>query len=257
MKKGKNRGQRTRKENRDSKVDKRYSRSLEAQHEIKEDLGKKNNFKPVQAKNDFQKRVIKALETRKVIVISSCAGTGKSYLAMCKALEDQLSSDCKINLARPAVGMSTSLGLLKGGIREKYEPYLMPLISVIKDSLGAGYYECGLKNGNIELMPFEYLRGLNLDGWTIADEAQNCKASELYSVLTRITETGKLILLGDKTQHDLEGQDGITWLKRFVYDNDLHDQVEFIEGDSDDIVRSEFVKAVVKAREKETGKYTN
>lgn len=247
-----------RKFNRRNKIDTKESRITQGELQNSEFRQRKYTFKPVQAKNDFQKRVFKALSTKKVVVISSCAGTGKSFLTMSKALEDYTKGlTSKIYLARPAVGMSNSLGMLKGDLRSKYEPYLMPLISVIIDSLGKGFYECGLHNGTLELLPFEYLRGRNLDGYTIVDEAQNCSASELYSVLTRITEDGRLVLLGDKTQHDLSGKDGLTWLREFVYSNDLHDQVEFIEGTSDDIVRSEFVKAVVKARESETGQYTN
>ena len=247
-----------RKANRDPKVDKRSSKVLQGNLQNSREKLRKTTFRPIQAKNEFQKRVFIALANKQVVVVSSPAGTGKSLLAMSKALEDYTKGFIdKIYLSRPAVGMANSLGLLKGGIKDKYEPYLMPLISVIKDSLGAGFYECGVNNGNIELLPMEYLRGRNLDGYTIVDESQNASASELYSILTRITETGKLVLLGDKTQHDLHGEDGLTWLRNFVNNNNLHDKVEFIEGSSDDIVRSEFVKAVVKAKESETGFYTN
>ena len=247
-----------RKKNRNNKVDKRKFRLLEGQKRNGEERERKYTFKPVQAKNEFQKRVFLALASKQVVVISSPAGTGKSYLTMSKALEEYTKGQThKICLSRPAVGMANSLGLLKGGIREKYEPYLMPLISVIKESLGKGFYECGISNETIELLPMEYLRGRNLDGFTILDEAQNASASELYSILTRITEKGKLVLLGDKTQHDLQGEDGLTWLRNFVNNNNLHDKVDFIEGTSDDIVRSEFVKSIVKAKESETGIYTN
>jgi phosphate starvation-inducible PhoH-like protein len=241
-----------RKQNRDKKIDKKFKRAEEGTHKISEDRNKKIQFRPVQAKNEFQKRVFRALSSKKVIVVSGPAGVGKSFLTMSKALEDYTRGlTHKIYLARPAVGMSNSLGMLKGDLRQKYEPFLMPLVSVITESLGRGFYECALNNGNVEMVPFEYLRGRNLDGWTIVDEIQNCSASELYSVLTRITDTGKLVLLGDKTQHDLNGEDGVTWLKEFVYNNNLQEHVEFIEGDSDDIVRSDFVKAIVKAKERE------
>ena len=251
-----------RKKNRNSKldkrVDKRQFRVLEGQKRNGEERERKYTFKPVQAKNEFQKRVFVALANKQVVVISSPAGTGKSFLTMSKALEEYTKGHIhKICLSRPAVGMANSLGLLKGGIKEKYEPYLMPLISVIKESLGNGFYECGISNETIELLPMEYLRGRNLDGYTILDESQNASASELYSILTRITETGKLVLLGDKTQHDLHGEDGLTWLRKFVNNNNLHDKVEFIEGTSDDIVRSELVNSIVKAKENETGIYTN
>lgn len=208
---------------------------------------------PIQAKNDFQKRVLSALATKKVVVINSCAGTGKSFMTMTQAIDSYMRGESdRLFLCRPAVGMGNTLGLLKGDIRQKYEPYLAPLIEVIKARYGHGVYETGLRSGEIILQPFEYLRGMNIDGWAVVDEAQCCSGKELYSVLTRITEQGKLVLLGDRTQSDLKGKDGMTWLKNFVDRHNLHDTVEFIEGDSDDIVRSDFVKSIVKAMESDS-----
>ena len=229
------------------------------QREIKEKfLEERKSIKPVQAKNEFQKQVLRALATKQVVVISAPAGSGKSFLTMSAASDDLIKGVVdKIFLARPAVGMGNSLGMLKGTLREKYEPYLMPLIEVLVDRHGRGVYESGLNTGSIELTPFEYLRGRNLSGWAIVDEIQCCSAEEIYSVLTRITEGGKLVLLGDKTQSDLKGIDGMSWLHDFVDRHNLHDTVEFIEGTSDDIVRSGFVKAIVKAKEADTGVYTN
>jgi phosphate starvation-inducible PhoH-like protein len=237
----------------------RKEKVLDGERQIKEKfLEQRKEVKPVQAKNDFQKKVFRALATKQVLVISSPAGTGKSFLTMTAASDALMKGETdKIFLARPAVGMGNSLGMLKGTLREKYEPYLMPLIEVLIDRYGRGVYETGLNNGTIELTPFEYLRGRNLNGWAIVDECQCCSASELYSVLTRITEGGKLILLGDKTQSDINGLDGMSWLHDFVHRHNLYDTVEFIEGSSDDIVRSNFVKAIVKAKEADTGVYTN
>lgn len=231
----------------------------EGQRQIKEKfLEQRKQLQPVQAKNEFQKKVFRALATKQVVVISAPAGVGKSFLTMSTASDALVKGETeKLFLARPAVGMGNSLGMLKGTLREKYEPYLMPLIEVLVDRHGRGVYETGLNNGTIELLPFEYLRGRNLSGWAIVDEIQCCSASEMYSVLTRITEGGKLVLLGDKTQSDLHGMDGMSWLHDFVHRHNLYDTVEFIEGNSDDIVRSGFVKAIVKAKEKDTGVYTN
>jgi phosphate starvation-inducible PhoH-like protein len=251
----KQRVRRTRKTKDEVRVDK----VNEGQRQIKEKfLEQRQEVKPVQAKNDFQKKVLRALATKQVVVISAPAGSGKSFLTMSEASDALMKGNTdKLFLARPAIGMGNSLGMLKGTLREKYEPYLMPLIEVLIDRYGRGVYESGLGNGTIELIPFEYMRGRNLSGWAIVDEIQGCSASEIYSVLTRITEGGKLILLGDKTQSDLIGKDGMSWLHEFVDRHNLHDTVEFIEGSSDDIVRSGFVKAIVKAKESDTGAYTN
>jgi phosphate starvation-inducible PhoH-like protein len=248
---GKGRVARTRK-SREQKVN-------DGTREIKEKfLEERKTIKPVQSKNDFQKEVLRALATKQVIVISAPAGCGKSFLTMSCASDDLVKGLVdKLFLARPAVGLGNSLGMLKGSLREKYEPYLMPLIEVLIDRHGRGVYESGLNTGSIELIPFEYLRGRNMSGWAIVDEVQSCSAEEIYSVLTRITQGGKLVLLGDKTQSDLKGIDGMSWLHEFVDRHNLYDTVEFIEGSSDDIVRSGFVKAIVKAKEKDTGVYTN
>jgi phosphate starvation-inducible PhoH-like protein len=242
-----------------SKQDVREDKINEGQRQIKDKfLEERKQVKPIQAKNDFQKKVLRALATKQVLVLSAPAGCGKSLLTVATASDALMQGKTdKLFLARPAVGMGNTLGFLKGDLRQKYEPYLMPLIEVIKDRYGFGVYESGLNTGTIELLPFEYLRGRNINGWAIVDEVQGCSATELYSILTRITEDGKLILLGDKTQSDVKGKDGLTWLREFVERHNLWDTVEFIEGDSDDIVRSEFVKRIVQAREKDTGNYAN
>lgn len=251
----KQRVRRTRKTKDEVRVDK----VNEGQRQIKEKfLEQRQEVKPVQAKNDFQKKVLRALSTKQVVVISAPAGSGKSFLTMSEASDALMAGKAdKLFLARPAVGMGNTLGFLKGDMREKYEPFLKPLIEVFVNRYGFGAYETGLKNGTIELIPFEYLRGRNLTGWTVVDEIQCLKADEIYSVLTRIAEGGKLVLLGDKTQSDLVGQDGMSWLHDFVDRHNLHDVVEFVEGTSDDIVRSGFVKSIVKAKEQDTGVYTN
>lgn len=248
----------------DRKANRRKTQSIrddkinEGNRQIKEKFLDKRVPPPVSAKNDLQKQIFKALATKQVIVISAPAGVGKSYCTMTAAADALMKGEIdKIFLARPAVGMGNTLGLLKGSLEEKYSPYLMPLIEVFTQRYGKGAYDCALNNGNIELLPFEYMRGRNLYGWAIVDEFQQASASEIYSVLTRITEGGKLILLGDRTQSDVNGLDGMTWLHDFVHRHDLYDSVEFIEGTSNDIVRSGFVKTIVKAREIDTGQYTN
>lgn len=245
------------KHNRDTRLDRQVQGN--GKRKVKEKfMSERQVKKPITALNNFQKQVLNALATKQVIVISAPAGSGKSFLAMTQAIDDYMKQECdRIFLSRPAVGMGNSLGMLKGGIQEKYEPYLMPLISIIKDRYGKGVYESGLHNENIILQPFEYLRGMNIDGWAIVDEAQCCTSQELYSMLTRINENGKLVLLGDRTQSDLKGEDGISWLRNFVNRHNLHGSIAFVEGSSDDIVRSDFVRKVVKARENDTGYYTN
>lgn len=251
MEHGVKRARRTKQQVREDKVN-------EGTRKIKEKFLDKRVPPPVSAKTDLQKQIFKALATKQVVVVSAPAGVGKSFCTMTVAADALMKGEIdKIYLARPAVGMGNTLGLLKGTLEEKYTPYLMPLIEVFTDRYGKGAFECALNNGNIEMLPFEYCRGRNIHGWAIVDEFQQASATEIYSVLTRITEGGKLILLGDRTQSDMKGQDGMSWLHDFVHRHNLYDSVEFIEGSSDDIVRSGFVKTIVKAREQDTGCYTN
>lgn len=208
------------------------------------------NPTPVFPKNEFQKRALEALKSKQVVVVLGSAGVGKSFLTMTHTSDAYFKGQiAKIYLSRPAVGMGNTLGLLPGGIREKYEPYLLPLIDVFTERYGKGKYEVALSSGDLELVPLEYLRGRNLKGIAIVDEAQNCTSQEMYSILTRVTENGQLIILGDITQSDINGENGLQWLKNFIDDNNLHDVATIIEGTSNNIVRGEFCKRVVMARE--------
>ena len=120
---------------------------------------------PIQAKNDFQKKVLKALNTKQIVVIKSPAGTGKSFLTMGQASDWLVNGDIgKIILTRPAVGMGRTLGLLKGDLDSKFDPYLAPLIEVFTERYGRGRFETALNAGNIEKLPLEYVRGRNING---------------------------------------------------------------------------------------------
>ena len=222
---------------------------------IEKDLSNGNESKhkvepPVVAKNTFQKELFKALKEKQVIICNAPAGVGKSFCVMSQVSDWYVGGEIPdIKIARPAVGMGNSLGLLKGTLQEKYEPYLMPLIDVICKRYSRGVYETGVRNGNIELLPVEYLRGRNFDGVAIIDEAQNLTPEECYSILTRVGEYGKLIMIGDHTQNDLNGKSGIAWVEEFIEDHNLQEFATVLKATSDDIVRSGFCKAVVKAKE--------
>lgn len=205
---------------------------------------------PVQAKNDVQREFLRALNNKQVIVFSAPAGCGKSFLTM-SMVTDWLKKGTynKLMMSRPSVGMGRTLGLVPGDIRQKYELYLLPMIDVIKGRYGFGFYESSIGNGTIELAPLEYIRGRSIDELVVLDESQNVTPEEMYTMITRIGETGKLIILGDPTQRDLNGEDGITWLKKFVSRHKLYEHFAFIEATSEDIVRSGLCKDIVQARE--------
>jgi len=209
--------------------------------------------KPVQPLNVFQADLNNDINNKQVVLIDAPAGCGKTYVVMSN-VADWLKSNKikKIILSRPSVGMGRSLGLLPGSMRDKFEPYLMPLLDVIKKRYGVGFYETQLSNGNIEFVPLEYLRGRSFeDSVVIVDEFQNTKPNEAYSVMTRLGESSKLFCLGDTEQNDMGGRNGLEWAIDFIDRHNLSDYASIVEGDSDDIVRSNFCKAIVKAMEAE------
>lgn len=210
---------------------------------------------PVTAKTDIQKQFLNALKEFDVIVFSAPAGVGKSYLAMSEA-SDWLKKGIynKITLSRAVIPMGRSLGMLPNTLQQKFEPFLMPLLEVLWKRYGKSYYENCLANGSIELLAPEYARGRSVSDCMIIDEVQVMTQEELYTMLTRMEEGAKLILIGDGTgqQTDLKGVNGIEWLIKFVENNpELQKHIKVIEATSDDIVRGGLCKAMVQAKEKE------
>lgn len=208
----------------------------------------------IQPLNDIHREFLSALATHDVILFSAPAGVGKTIMSMSE-VTDWLKKGLynKLTLSRPSVHMGNTIGLLKGDLVEKFQYFIMPMINVIKERYGTGWYENSLSNGTIQMLPFEYVRGMTIRDVFVIDEVQNTKPDELYTLLTRMEEGSKLILLGDPNQHDLVGvQNGIDWLEEFVERNkQLSKHVKIIKASSNDIVRGGLCKAVVKAREKE------
>lgn len=209
--------------------------------------------KPVVPQNQFQSELLNAIKTKQVVFTDAPAGCGKTFVIASTVIDALKAGKIqKIILSRPSVGMGNSLGLLPGGLREKFEPYLMPIVDVITQRYGKGFYECQLGNGNIEFVPLEYLRGRSFnDAIVIVDEFQNTKPDEAYSIMTRLGETSQLFCMGDSAQHDMRGESGLEWATNFIDKHDLYEFAELVDGDSDDIVRSGFCKAIVKARERD------
>lgn len=239
-------------------VETKSARRARRKNNVKEGRILKDKFlnevkPPVQAKNAVQKEFLKALKNYDVVVFSAPAGVGKTFLTMSEVSDWLKKGDIdKVVLTRPAIPMGRSIGLVPGTVREKYELYLQPLLNVLWDRYGKSYYENCLSLGNIVIMPPEYVRGHSVDGVMVLDEAQSFHPEEIYTLLTRVEEGGKLILIGDPTQNDLKGQNGIEWLCGFVEKNpELEKHIKIIEATSDDIVRGGLCKAMVRAKERE------
>lgn len=212
----------------------------------------RKKVEPIQAKNDFQKTVLRAVKTKQIVVVKAPAGSGKTFLTMGQAADWLVNGDIdKITLTRPAVDMGKSIGFLKGSLDDKFDVYLAPMIEVFSMRHGMGKFETALHAGNIEKVPLSFMRGRNIRGVGIVDESQNLTKEEMFALITRVTEEGKLFIIGDPCQTDLKQENGLTWLYDFVQKHQLEEYIEIIEGTSDDIVRGGLCKAFVKAMESE------
>jgi len=205
---------------------------------------------PLVAKNDRQKRYINAIDRSEVIFATGPAGTGKTYIAGAKAVEMLRSRKVeKIYITRPAVEAGESLGFLPGELEEKYEPYLAAFRDVLNERMGKGAVECQIKLGNIEGLPFAYMRGRTFKNCVvILDEAQNATKAQMKLFLTRIGENCKVIINGDESQADIRDSGFMDAVSRVSH----IPSVTVVRFDNRDVVRSSFVAEVVAAYQDET-----
>lgn len=185
------------------------------------------------------------------VVCFGPSGTGKTYVVA--SLAASLYHEKKIKriiITRPHVAVGDGIGFLKGDLREKTEPWALPVLDVLEEHLGKGVVETGIKNGNIEIAPMAMMRGRSFkDAFIIVDETQNISFEQLKMLLTRVGEGSKIILNGDIMQSDLKGTDGLTIILSYVKKYKL--PVPIVEFDVDDIVRSALTKMWVEVFIKE------
>ena len=164
-----------------------------------------SNGKPIYAKTLNQINYLKSLETNDIIFAVGPAGTGKTFLGVCYAAKLLKTGQCKrIVLVRPVVEAGEKLGFLPGDLKEKIDPYLVPLYDCLDDCFGKEHVEKLMENGAIEVCPLAYMRGRTLDNSIIIlDEAQNATTSQMKMFLTRLGFNSKMIITGDITQIDL------------------------------------------------------
>ncbi len=161
--------------------------------------------KPVRAKTAGQMAYVDAIESHTITFAIGPAGTGKTYLAVAKAVRAfQDRQVRRIILTRPAVEAGESLGFLPGTLNEKVDPYLRPLYDALSDMLGADQLKRYMDDGTIEVAPLAYMRGRTLnDAFVILDEAQNTTEQQMKMFLTRLGFNTKMVITGDVTQVDL------------------------------------------------------
>ena len=168
--------------------------------------------KNIRAMSATQQLLLDAIEARSVVLALGPAGTGKTYLAIAKAVEALEAGRCgRIVLSRPAVEAGESLGFLPGDLNEKLAPYLRPLYDALTERLGTKRLKALLADGVIEIAPVAYMRGRTLsDCYVVIDEAQNCTYTQLKMLLTRLGWRSTMVLTGDPDQTDLlKGMSGL------------------------------------------------
>ncbi len=161
--------------------------------------------KNIRAMSTIQQRLLDAIDECSVVAAVGPAGTGKTYLAIAKAVEAlEQNRVGRIVLSRPAVEAGESLGFLPGDMQDKLAPYLRPLYDALTERLGTKRLKALLVDGAIEVAPVAYMRGRTLnDCFVVIDEAQNCTYGQLKMLLTRLGWRSTMVLTGDPDQTDL------------------------------------------------------
>jgi len=207
-----------------------------------------NRGKAIRAKTLNQKSYVDAIDQNTVVFGIGPAGTGKTYLAVAKAVQAlQSKKISRIILTRPAVEAGERLGFLPGTLSEKIDPYLRPLYDALHDMIDPDSIPRLITSGTIEVAPLAYMRGRTLnDAFIILDEAQNTSAEQMKMFLTRLGFGSTMVITGDVTQVDLPS--GTTSGLRIVREilDDIED-VAFCELTSQDVVRHRLVGQIVDA----------
>lgn len=206
---------------------------------------------PIKTKTLGQKRYIEAISNNTIVFGIGPAGTGKTYLAVAKAVTALKSKEVsRIILTRPAVEAGERLGFLPGDLQSKVDPYLRPLYDGMYEMLGAEGFARYQEKGVIEVAPLAYMRGRTLDNaFIILDEAQNTTPEQMKMFLTRIGFGSKAIVTGDITQIDLPG-DKKSGLKEAMRVLGNIEGIEFCKFTEKDVVRHPLVMEIIKAYER-------
>jgi len=201
--------------------------------------------KNVKALSEAQQKFMDAVDANSVVLALGPAGTGKTYLAIAKAVEAlEAGKVSRIVLSRPAVEAGESLGFLPGDLNEKLAPYLRPLYDALTERLGVKRLKAMIADGVIEIAPVAYMRGRTLsECFVVIDEAQNCTYGQLKMLLTRLGWRSTMVLTGDPDQTDL--LPGISGLSDIANRLDRLPEIPVVRLGEADIVRHPLVASML------------
>lgn len=209
------------------------------------------NGKPVKPKTIGQKKYCEAIDKNMIVFGVGPAGTGKTYLAMAKAITAFKNNEVnRIILTRPAIEAGEKLGFLPGDMQSKVDPYLRPLYDALYEIMGAESFTKNMERGLIEVAPLAYMRGRTLDNaYIVLDEAQNTTPAQMKMFLTRIGFGSKAIITGDLSQKDLP-RDTKSGLEIALKVIGKIEEISVNTFTSADVVRHPLVQKIVDAYEK-------
>ena len=215
-----------------------------------DELSIRTTKRHISPRSPGQLAYLEALDRHELVFGIGPAGTGKTYLAVAKAVSLLMSGAVdRLILSRPAVEAGERLGFLPGDLREKIDPYLRPLYDALYDMLPAEQVARRLANGEIELAPLAFMRGRTLsNSFIILDEAQNCTSVQMKMFLTRLGDNSRMAVTGDPSQVDLPKGER-SGLRDAVDLLDGLDGVACVEFSDVDVVRHELVTRIVQAYE--------
>ncbi len=202
-------------------------------------------LKTLKPKSDGQAELMEAMDHHNLIMALGPAGTGKTYLAVAKAVEAlEAGKVGRIVLSRPAVEAGESIGFLPGDMEDKLAPYLRPLYDALSDRLSMKRVKALMAEGLIEIAPIGYMRGRTLNNaFIVVDEAQNCTYVQLKMLLTRLGWHSTMVVTGDPQQSDL--LPGISGLADISARLEAVDDIAVVRLAEQDIVRHPLVASMI------------
>ena len=209
----------------------------------------------IKARTVNQKKLVDSIQTNDMVFAIGPAGTGKTYTAVALAVKALKAKEVKrIVLTRPAVEAGENLGFLPGDLKEKLDPYLMPLYDALRDMIPPERLAEMIQYGVIEIAPLAFMRGRTLDkAFVILDEAQNTTIMQMKMFLTRMGMTAKFVITGDMSQVDLPGKQrsGLSYATSILRDID---GIGIIEMGRSDIIRHKLIAKIITAFEQQEQK---
>ena len=234
----------------DKIMETRSMKILEINPQDQMDLFFQTKKRKISPRTKNQKNYFQLLNSKDIVFAYGPAGTGKTFLAVAKAVASlQQGLVKKIILSRPAVEAGEKLGFLPGDLKEKVDPFLRPIYDALYEMMPYDQVEKKLTNNIIEIAPIAFMRGRTLeDCFIILDEAQNTTKIQMKMFLTRLGKNSKMVVVGDNTQIDLISKNDSGLIDASKKLKNIED-IGFIELDQRDVIRHEVVRKIINAYE--------